>query len=80
MAQFRRGRLEEQLDEELRAHIEMSAEENLRRGMLPEEARCAARREFGGMEQAKEAYRDQSCLVGRFRNTYISDHPHPHLA
>jgi len=58
-AMFRKARLEQELDEELRVHLEMSIEENLRRGMSPEEARCAARREFGGVDQAKEAYRDR---------------------
>jgi hypothetical protein len=52
----RRG--EAELDAELRAHLEMAAEENIRRGMAPEDARYAARREFGGVEQVKETYRE----------------------
>jgi len=48
-----------ELDAEFRPHLEMLTEENLRKGMTPEEARYAARREFGGVEQAKELYRDQ---------------------
>jgi len=59
MAQFRRRRLEEQLAEELAAHLEMLVEEKVRGGMTPEEARYAARREFGGVELTKENYRDQ---------------------
>jgi putative ABC transport system permease protein len=59
---FAKARLDEDLDEELRAHLEMLVEENLRRGMSPEEARNAARRSFGGVEQTKEAYRDQRGL------------------
>ena len=39
VALFRKGRLEEELDEELGTHLEMLAEENVRRGMSPEEAR-----------------------------------------
>ncbi|HEV2177150.1 MAG TPA: ABC transporter permease [Terriglobia bacterium] len=58
----RRQRLEQQLDEELRAHLEMLIEENQRRGMSPEEARYAALRSFGGVEQVKEVYRDQRGL------------------
>jgi predicted permease len=50
---------ERELDAELRAHLELLTEENIRRGMSPAEARHAARREFGGIEQAKEIYRDQ---------------------
>ena len=53
-----RGRLDAELDEELRAHLEMLREEFVRKGMSPEEAHYAARRSFGGIEQAKEAYRD----------------------
>jgi putative ABC transport system permease protein len=52
-------RRDRELDSEFRAHIELLAEENIRKGMTPEEARYAARREFGGVEQAKELYRDQ---------------------
>ncbi|HKM55515.1 MAG TPA: ABC transporter permease [Isosphaeraceae bacterium] len=56
---FKKHRLDEEVDEELRAHLEMLAEENVRKGMSPDEARYAARREFGGVEQTKEAYRDR---------------------
>ena len=59
MGLFRKGRLDWQLGEELRAHLEMLAEENVRKGMPPEEARSAARRSFGGVDQTKEVYRDQ---------------------
>ena len=58
-ATFRTTGLERQLDEELRAHLEMLTDENVRRGMLPEEARYAALRAFGGVEQVKEEYREQ---------------------
>jgi len=47
------------LDAELHAHLDMLTEENIRRGMSLREARHAARREFGGIEQTKELYRDQ---------------------
>ena len=40
----------------------MLTEENQRKGMPPEEARCAALRSFGGVEQTKELYRDQRGL------------------
>jgi len=53
---------EQSLDAELHAHLELLEKENIRRGMTPEEARHAARREFGGLEQVKEAYRDQRGL------------------
>jgi putative ABC transport system permease protein len=54
-----RQRQDKQLAEEIRAHLEMAVEENLRRGMTPKEAQEAARRSFGGVEQMKEAFRDQ---------------------
>ena len=59
---FGKRRAERELEAELRAHIMALTEENMRRGMSEEEARCAARREFGGVEQAKEAYREQRGL------------------
>lgn len=59
---FRRQRLEEDLDEELRSHLEMAAEANLRKGMSAEDARREALRSFGGVEQTKEIYRDQRGL------------------
>jgi len=45
------------LDEELRAHIDLATEENLRKGMSPGEARTAALRAFGGVTQTREQYR-----------------------
>jgi putative ABC transport system permease protein len=52
------SRAERELDEELRCHLERQIEQNLRLGMNPEEARYAAQRRFGGIEQAKERSRD----------------------
>jgi len=59
---FRRGLLEQELEDEVRSHLEMLEEENLRRGMPPEEARYAALRSFGGVNQTKERYREQRGL------------------
>jgi len=61
-ALFRRRRLEDDLDEELRSHLEMAIELNLRKGMSAEGARREALRSFGGVEQTKENYRDQRGL------------------
>jgi putative ABC transport system permease protein len=55
---FRKKRVENELNEELRFHLEKLIEENVAKGMTPEEARYAARREFGGVEQLKEECRD----------------------
>src|SRR5215467_3092155 len=57
-ALLRRTQVERELDEELRYHIEQQAEQNIRLGMNPEEARYAALKAFGGVEQAKERSRD----------------------
>lgn len=56
---FRRGRLERDLEEEVRFHLEMQAEDNVRVGMSTEEARRAAMRSFGAVEPMKEAYRER---------------------
>jgi predicted permease len=61
-ALFRRQTLDEDLDEELRTHIDFAIEENLKRGMSEQEARTAALREFGGVTQTKEQYRTQRGL------------------
>jgi putative ABC transport system permease protein len=62
IALFRPKGFERQLDEELHAHVEMLLEEYVRRGMPPEEARYAALRAFGGVEQMKEEYREKRSL------------------
>jgi predicted permease len=55
---FKIKRTEREMDRELRFHLEMEAEENVRRGMSPDEARLAALRSFGGVERFKEECRD----------------------
>ncbi|HKW56066.1 MAG TPA: ABC transporter permease [Candidatus Acidoferrum sp.] len=45
------------LDQELRAHLDLLADENIRAGMPPKEARRAALIELGGTEQVKEEVR-----------------------
>jgi putative ABC transport system permease protein len=55
---FRRARVEQELDEELRYHLDRQIEENIARGMTPEEARYAALRAMGGVERRKEECRD----------------------
>jgi predicted permease len=55
---FRRGRLDRDLDDEVRVHLEMATAEYERQGLSPAEARRAARRGFGGLDQMKEVHRD----------------------
>jgi putative ABC transport system permease protein len=57
-ALLRKSEMERELDEELRYHIEQQTEQNIRLGMNPDEARHAAQKAFGGVEQAKERSRD----------------------
>ncbi len=44
---------------ELQEHLELRIERNIENGMMPEEARYAAMRSFGGVEQIKERCREQ---------------------
>jgi len=54
----RRNRVEEDLDRELRFHLEQQLEENLAAGVPPAEARRAALRKLGGVTQIQEECRD----------------------
>jgi predicted permease len=55
---FRRREVEQELDEELRNHLERKTEEYIAKGLSPEEARYAALRAMEGLEQRKEECRD----------------------
>src|SRR6516164_474187 len=54
----KRGRVETELDKELRYHVERQTEENIAAGINPREAREAASRMFGGVSQIEEECRD----------------------
>jgi predicted permease len=64
---FRRGAVEQELDDELRYHVERQIEVNLARGMTPAAARTAALRAMGGLEVRKDECRD-------YRGVAIVDH------
>src|SRR5215216_2803685 len=49
--------MEHELDDEMRFHLERDIEQNIRSGMTPEDARYAALRSFGGVDQSKEECR-----------------------
>ena len=52
---MRRGkRMLEELNEDIRDHIERETQDNIERGMSPEEARYAALRKFGNVARVKE--------------------------
>jgi macrolide transport system ATP-binding/permease protein len=60
---FRSHRAEEELAREVQSHLVLLADDFERRGMPPEEARLAAKRAYGSVEQAKQAHRDERSLL-----------------
>jgi hypothetical protein len=58
LALFRKRNLDRELEDEVLAHLELAERDAIARGLVPEEARQAARRSFGGIEQMKEDHRD----------------------
>ena len=58
-AVFSRRRLDADLEEELRSHLEMAVELNQQRGMSFEQARREAFLSLGGLEQTKQIYRER---------------------
>src|SRR5690349_13778246 len=55
---FRRAEADQELDDELRDHLERATEEYIAKGMAPQEARRRVRLDLGGIEQTKEKCRD----------------------
>src|SRR5579872_5284488 len=53
-ALFVSGRLDQDFEQELEAHLSMLTDTLVREGMTPEEAIYAARRQFGGITQIKQ--------------------------
>src|SRR5215831_13156079 len=70
-ALFRKDNVELDLDEEIRYHLEKDVERNIARGVDPLEARRAALRGFGGIEQIKEQSRDARGV--RFLDDFLQD-------
>src|SRR5688500_5598316 len=60
---FRRNRLEAEISEELRAHLDGLIERNVASGMSPDKARHHALRTFGGVAQVVERARDERRLM-----------------
>lgn len=60
---LRHKRLDRELDDEVRFHLEMQIEDNLKSGMNPAEARYAALRRFGAIEPMKETYRERRAIL-----------------
>jgi predicted permease len=55
---FHKARLDEELDEEIRAYVELLADEKSKQGLDAQQARRASLLEVGGIEQVKEQVRD----------------------
>jgi putative ABC transport system permease protein len=53
----RKDKMDQELDEEMRFHLERLIEQNIKSGMTPEDARYAALKSFGGVDQSKEECR-----------------------
>ncbi|MGO8818299.1 MAG: ADOP family duplicated permease [Terriglobia bacterium] len=64
---FRKSGVEKELSDELRFHLEKLTAELVKQGIAPEEARYAALRQLGGVDQIKEECRDMR------RVNYIHD-------
>jgi len=68
---FNRRQLDEDLDEEVQAHLRMAAQERTEQGETAEQARAAAVREFGNVTLVKEVTRDMWGL--RWLETLLQD-------
>jgi len=66
-----RRHVETDLDEEVRSHLELLTQENLRAGLTREQALRAARIELGGVEQVKEQVREER--IGNWFHSVFSD-------
>src|SRR2546428_6576517 len=67
----RKSRSNAEMAEEIQAHVDLLTERNIAAGMLPHEARNAALRQFGGVEQIKETAREQR--VWRWADEFLQD-------
>jgi macrolide transport system ATP-binding/permease protein len=59
---IRRPRFDSRLDEEIQMHLDLLIAEGMERGMTSEEARAAAHRELGAIQQLKEIHRERRSL------------------
>ncbi len=68
---FRKSRRDAEMAEEMNAHVDLLTERNIAAGMSPDQARNAALREFGGVEQIKEVAREQR--TWRWADEFLQD-------
>jgi len=67
-----RGKMEEQLEKEMRFHLEQHAKELIANGVSPAEAQRRARMALGGPEQVKEECRDARGGWRIFGRTFVT--------
>ena len=68
---FRSQQIDAELDDEIHSTVELLADQKIKDGMRPDEARRAARIELGGVEQVKEEVR--AVRVGAWFDTFVQD-------
>src|SRR5438105_14840442 len=68
---FRKNHRNAEMAEEIEAHVDLLTERNIAAGMSLIDARNAALREFGGIEQIKEVAREQR--VWRWADEFLQD-------
>jgi predicted permease len=68
---LRKGRIEQEMEEELRFHLRMRTWDNIEHGMKPDEAELEARRRFGNVGRIKDLGRD--IKGGGFMETLLQD-------
>jgi predicted permease len=68
---FRKNSRNAEMAEEMQAHLDLLTERNIGAGMSADDARNAALRQFGGVEQAKEVAREE--LVWRWADEFLQD-------
>src|SRR6267143_191284 len=66
-----KNRREAEMAEEIQHHVELLTERNVAAGMPADEARKAALRQFGGVEQVKEVAREQR--LWRWADEFVQD-------
>jgi len=68
---FQKNRRDVEMADEMQTHVDLLTERNIASGMSQTDARNAALREFGGVEQIKETAREQR--VWRWADEFVQD-------
>jgi hypothetical protein len=68
LALVRSRALDADLEQEIEHHLALAADEHVRQGLSPHEARRRARLDFGGIQNAREAHRQARCHFSKARS------------